>query len=329
MSAYTAEIVKELTFGENAPVDCFTFCPRGEKLAIKFESGAISVVDISTSETIEFEGSSHELQYGGITFTPDGKHIVCGHRVHDAAIFDLERPGDPLYVILFAAILKDVAITRDGKTIVTASANTVSTWDLQTGALNRRYADHPDNTLFNRVLPLDEDGNRVVAISDNGSLWILEAAEGIARSGELRLVCIHHAVLVTIYCMYMMPDNKHFVTGSKDGRISFWKADSGERIRSVKTLGAISSISCMPDGCTLLMHGGKRDGALARHDIWTQAAVYEHGEPRVLIDREDASDIIMSTASPDCSLLATGVNDGSVSIWRVSLVEMKRAGRKI
>jgi WD40 repeat protein len=323
MSTYTADIVSTLTFGQDAPVDRFTFCPRGEKLAVRLASGAIALVDIRTSEMVKFESRRSILEIVGIAFTPDGKYFVCAHGDYKAAIFDVERPGPPVHVIPCEDFLRDVAVTRDGKTILTSAGAIISAWDMQTGALNRRYTGPSDigffiGPRFSRILPVDDAGNRVVAMSVEGSIWMFEAAEGIARSGEFEGRVIHRAVAGDAHCLCMTPDKKHFITNSMDKHITFWKADSGERTRSVKTLGHVSSISFMPDWETLLMHARERDDALARRTVWTQVAVHEHGEPTILIASKESDDVAEMAASLDGTLVATAGEKRGMSIWRVS-----------
>jgi WD40 repeat protein len=343
MSTYTAEIVSTLTFEQGTSIKGLAFCPRAENVAVRLSNGNIVVVNLGTSERILLRGYRDERELPIIKFTPDGKHIVTGHGYKKLAIFDLAKPDAPIRVIEIGEMLSGMDVTRDGATIVTAARNFISTWDFGTGALKRRYNNKEsaayeckmrylddevgaDDRVSFKVLAIDNTGDKIVVIGHGGTMMILVSGEGISRSGELVpvITCINPPSRPTGACL--MPDHKYLVTAGYKGKIDFWDVQSGGRTRSVKTVAFVLSISLMPDGASFLMRGRKQDRS-HWHNIWMQSAVYDDGEPALLLDGEE-HDITRAVASPDCTLIATSGTKDVVTIWRVSRVEMKRAGRK-
>lgn len=331
MSTYTAVIDSTLTFEQGTSIKGLAFCPRGENVAVRLFTGDIVVINLVTLTRTKFYGRRDALELPLIMFTPNGKYIVSGYGYMSLAIYHVSLVGAPVRVIEIGEMLNCIDVTRDSATIITGAHNVISTWELATGYLKRRYIDEyrdaDDRKQFDNVLSIDDAGHKIMAIGNNGSIWFLQSAEGISRSGDLISVSDYLNPPSHPTCACLMVDKNHVVTGSVNDNIDFWDAASGKRIRSVKTLGFISSISVMPNGSTCLL-SGRKNGSNYRYNIWTHSAVHEHGEPTLLLDGVE-HDIKNEAWDQDCTIIATAGDKAEVTLWRVSVVEAKRAGRKI
>ena len=334
MTSYSTDIVNTLTFGEDKTVEAFAFCARGKKLAIRFASGKIWVVDLDTLGKIMFDGYREALAIDRVAFTPDGDFLVSARGYGGVEIFTLSCPAKPPRIVSVGDMINDLALTRDGATIIAATRNGVSTCDFATGALNRRYIEHErdqwGDVHLNVILPVDDAGARIL-VMEQTSIILLQSAEGISGAGQLELVRRYRNDRYGNYnasemCMCVMPDKEHFLYGARDGWMRLWNIESGEVVRAWKNDAPVYSIALFGNQERLLLSGPKRDG-----DYWKNISTRpfrDNGKAILLLDGEDA-DIIKMATSPDCSLIATAGKDGNVVIRRVSVVEMKAAGRRI
>ncbi len=115
-----------------------------------------------------------------------------------------------------------------------------------------------------------------------------------------------------VMAIALSPDGKRAVTGTYNGVVQFWSAETGEPLPlTLKQEGVVSVILFSPDGTHLLT-----SGAYQTIRLWNAAT----GEPASPPMKHESG--ITSTAfSPDSKRVVTGTADGTVRLWKVATGE--------
>ncbi len=172
------------------------------------------------------------------------------------------RPALPPQPLLFTGHTGSpsrVAVTPDGKHLVTASGNngdrTIRVWDYKTGKELRRLALatpypmtdepvsegwEPDQWISLAVSP---GGSRVAT----GSLGGLAVVWDFARGKEIRRL----AVGARVAAIGFSPDGEQVLTATREGRLALWDAAAGEKTADWPAHGA-------PIRAAAFLPGGKR-----------------------------------------------------------------------
>ncbi|HYH94881.1 WD40 repeat domain-containing serine/threonine protein kinase, partial [Hyalangium sp.] len=194
-----------------------------------------------------------------------------------------------------AQTINDVAFTRDGKALVTASDDdTVRIWDLERGTV-RILTGHTDEVWR---LELSPTGRFVATAGKEQAvrLWDLE-------TGEQRWLASHPG---PVYGIAFTPDGRHLVTASRgDDLLRFWDVATGALARTITTgLGLLNQVVLSPDGRYAIVQPRK----LPRAQLWD----LQQGTSRTL---EHAGPVTAVALSPRGDVAATGSLDQTVRVW--------------
>jgi WD40 repeat protein len=253
----------------------------------------------------------------------------------------MESPESPVIFNLtgHSNMVKSVAITTDGKRVVSASSDqTLKVWDLETGSELYTLSGHSGGVNGVAVTP---DGKRVLSASDDKTLkvWDLETGSELCTlSGHYGNV---NAVTVTL-------DGKRAVSASEDQTLKIWNLETGKvvEVRTINSSGSLDEVAVTPDGklvmatfyyfklrIWVLKTGRKVLTLKGRSDFIRGIAVTPDGK-RILFGREKTleiwdlktgrkvhditghSDIISGLAvTPDGKRVITASNDTTLKVW--------------
>jgi WD40 repeat protein len=137
-----------------------------------------------------------------------------------------------------------VAVTRDGKRAVSASADeTLKVWDLESGRALRTLE---DRSIWVKCVAVTGDGKRVVAASGNGN-WTLKVWD-LESGRPLRTLEGHsHKVLGVA----VTGDGRRVVSASSDTTLRVWDLESSSTIATFQRDASAGDCACAPPNLIL------------------------------------------------------------------------------
>jgi WD40 repeat protein len=305
-------------------VTAVQFSPDGTLLASAGLDGTVRLWGMAPSQPHEQVLATHRGPVGAMAFSPDGRRVASADYFYDLApgrgtgaaksngrgtelrITDVatRRPiVDGLTDFGYGAV--SVAFSPDGKRIaVGGDDKTIRLRDAETGvaigAPLTTHAGSPDSLVYSI------DGSRLIsgsAHSDN-TLHIWAADPDWPMGKKL-------GNFATMGPQAVSPDGSTVATRDPDhdSDIALWRADTGDRIRTIATGRAIAivALAWRPDGQAVA--SADYDGNAV--NIWAA----QTGAPIGSALTGPTSRIRALTFSPDGSRVAAGCVDGSVWLW--------------
>nr|QNO48683.1 hypothetical protein AMAKCJMG_00017 [Methanosarcinales archaeon ANME-2c ERB4] len=196
-------------------------------------------------------------------------------------------------------VVWDVAVTPDGKTVVSGSDdNTLKVWDLATGKCRATFEGHVSEVWSVAVTP---DCKTVVSGSGDTTLkvWDLE-------TGQCRATLEGH--VSEVLGVAVTPDCKTVVSGSGDTTLKVWDLETGQcRATLEGHTNTVWSVAVTPDGRTAV--SGSADNTLKVWDI-------ETGQCRATLAGHtyEVNDVAVT---PDGKTIVSGSLDLTLKVWDI------------
>jgi len=202
-----------------------------------------------------------------------------------------------------------VAFSRDGKTLVTTSAEIVYLWDVATARVRMKLID-PDVRSYDGLkalkgfshgdtiydLAISPDGRTIGTASRDGTAKLWDLATGVLRAklkGHDRGVA----------WLAFSPDGRTVATGSKDHTARLWDVATGRLIATLEHKGDVRSLAFSSDG-KMLATGSDNEKVV---HLWNAST----GEMIATLDGARPP----VAFSPDGRTLATASKDATVLLW--------------
>ncbi len=240
-------------------------------------------------------------------------------------------------------VVSAVALTRDGKKLVTGSYDqTLRIWSVKTGDLLRTLSDHSQEIY---CVAISGDGKLVASGSADRTikLWDLRTGELVRSLGNLIL---GHADTVT--AIAFSPNNQFLVSTSQDKTVRLWSLKSGKEVYALKDYPqAVLTLAMSWDGKSFV-YGGKgnllslrhtktgkvirsfpasptkalalsRQGSLLAVGSGAEIVMWNRQYQKKLFELKGHSETVSSLAfSADSQILVSGSYDQTIKLWHVS-----------
>jgi WD40 repeat protein len=236
--------------GHAQPVDSLAVAPDGKSLASAGKDGLVQVWDIakqkplyslttksdinvmafvSAGKTLVVSGADEkeirlcdattgttartlkQARANCLAATADGKYLAAGGML-DARVWDL-KTGDELTKVNSSqkGMTSAVALTPDGKTLITASADqTIKLWDVPSGSERKVFPAGHKNYVLSMALTADGKMLATAAADGTARLWEVTTGRPLAVCEGGKNDRIVGAVAIT-------KDGKTLLTGAEEG----------------------------------------------------------------------------------------------------------------
>ena len=331
------------------------FSPDGRFLATASgdsTSNSVKVWNVETgAETFSLVG--HTARVRGLDFSPDGKLIATGSRDGTIRIwsagdgrelkrFVVERAGVP-------GETHDLHFTSDGTKLIAVSGKTSGIWDLTSGRIVFKF----DEAYFWIVCAVSPDGKQF-------ALGGLEPKIRIFNSDPVKQVLEIAGHEARINNLTFSPDNLTIASASGDRTVRFFDAQTGTESQNLKThLSEAWSVAFSRDGKLIATSGtdfsvfvfdtsellkvSSFAFAMSFGGNWSaispdrsKVALPANGAgpfrvqtvwdvtSRHQIAEFSTKPVVAGSFSPDGTILATGDEAGSISLWNSATGEAIR-----
>jgi WD40 repeat protein/class 3 adenylate cyclase len=271
--------------------------PDGKYLVTSSKDKTARLWDFATGETIRIF-SEHTDIVSGIAFSSDGKYVVTGSYDHTARLWDVAT-GQTLQVFTGQIAIEFIAISPDGRNIVTTSHGEVRVWDVATGKTVHIFIEDAKHTFLG--VDYSPDGKHILVASDDKDnevrLWDAVTWE------QVRV--FNYGTPIGVQAVAFSPDGKTIATG-EDNIVVLWDVATGQSISKLSGFrDFINDIKFSPDGKFLLAGGGDTTPRL--WDVATGKTVRVFGGIRSVVQQV--------AFTSDGKFVVTVGNDKVVQVW--------------
>jgi WD40 repeat protein len=288
------------------------FTPNGKTLATAGADGDVKVWEVATGkEQAAFRRSAFVIR--GIAISPDGRRVAASggdHLVLDQPgairILDVESGQQTTRLEGHQGLVNCVAFSPDGRMLASGCAHSsdssVKLWDVATWKEVHDLRDVPSIRISS--LAFAPGGSSLAVGCDSGTiqLWDIATAKEKAR---------FKGTAGSILSLAFSADGKTLAAGNfRDSTVSLWDLATGQTIGTLKGHKKnIVSLAFSPDGKLLV--SGSIDGTVR---LWDPATSKSLGT----LAHDPSWTTIAFPTDDNKILIATGINDGTVKLWRVA-----------
>lgn len=300
----------KLTFksgGRNARIERVAFSPNGKLVGVADSLGKVGVYAPGQPNPMAL--SADVVERGGpclgVAFSADGRAVLTGGADNKArtttgpnpdgtASPDTLKPGKEY--LGHTDAVTDLALTADGKTLVTGSDDrTVRVWSVEKATQLRLFQGHMAGVT---AVAVRADGRQAASAGDDGSirLWDLSPADD------------HRALAGAagpVWAVAVSADGKLVASAGADKAVRLYDAETGSAAGELKGHGAaVTALAFLPDG-KLASAGGDRVVKL-----WDAAAKAVAKE----LSGHDLP-VLALAADPEGKLLVSAAADRTARGW--------------
>ncbi|MEW4486896.1 serine/threonine-protein kinase [Thalassoglobus sp. JC818] len=321
------------------------FAHQSNHLMVVASSGNLNVYDPLSHKEVN-SVSSHNLSFGCLDQTVDGKVVAVGSGTGDIKLFDTAALVQPSVLwaddfISQSAILpsKSEAILLVGNKSVWRyaygdSVTSTKIYEADEGILTSLalrpqgdqvvlagrgtdfiVLDLRDNEIESRIQKLSDLEARVTVSPDGTRLIITDQDGNISMRDwsdlNASLVDVPSDGVIISSAIFS-PDGSEFVTAHQDGRVSFWSVESGERLPHSFEVPTPIEALCFLNGGKRLVLGDQRGGIF----VWDRGL---SGTVKEVTGHTARINAI--TAFPDEPRFITAGRDRLLTIWDAERIE--------
>ncbi|KIJ09606.1 hypothetical protein PAXINDRAFT_27895, partial [Paxillus involutus ATCC 200175] len=231
----------------------------------------------------------HEMDIYGITYLPGGERVVSCSADKTVRIWDVEKGEQEGTSMVHEGWVRGLAVTRDGKRILSGSGDKVTMWDVETHECIEEWAGHTGDIRCIALSPDDRlaasgglDGKiviremkrsgRIKHSINTGSSWV-ESLCFSPNGDKLACSAFNQVDVIQVYdvdsgnlilgpikghenwirCVLWSLDGSKLFLASYDRTIQCWNSETGKSIGKPWTghTSGVTSLSLSPNGTKL------------------------------------------------------------------------------
>ncbi len=280
------------------------FSPAGDALAWGSSDNTLALWSMADREVeTRLQASRRAIITPTLAFSPDGQLLAWSG---DTGIVTLWNPQTSKVVASLYQVVTPIyslAFSPDGTTLAagTTEGRTVL-WKMADRSVGR-YLNGADGTILN--VAWAPDGRLATATGGSVRLWNITTGETVVKFGGVQTD--------TLTSLVWSADGTWLATGSYDGTIVFWSAQTGRPVGvRLRAGAAVFSLALSPDGH--LLASGQNDHTLLLWDVTSLNNVRS-----IAKITDHASTVASLTFDSKAPLLASGDMEGGVFIHRLAV----------
>ena len=192
--------------------------------------------------------------------------------------------------------IKSVAITPDGRTIVTGGDNLLKVWNGQTGSLEKTFTAGEEDEI--NSVAISADGNTIISsFGEKIKIWNRSTGQ-LERTLEDREEEINSIALSL--------DGSVIVSGSDDSKVRVWNRYTGQLLRTLEGHEEeIKSVAISADGKTIVSGSQDREVKVWDWNSWVLKQTLKGHEEEVRA----------VAISADGQTIISGSGDKTIKVW--------------
>ncbi|MEO0927125.1 MAG: trypsin-like peptidase domain-containing protein [Cyanobacteria bacterium J06643_13] len=191
--------------------------------------------------------------------------------------------------------IRAVAITPDGRTVVTSSDRQLKIWNGQTGSLEQIINAHEKDV---KAIALSSDGATIISGGDDGQIKIWNR-----YTAQLERTLAGHEDEVNSLALNL---NGNVIVSGGGDKVKVWSRYTGKLERTLEGHeSAVKSVAISDDGETIASGGQDRDVRIWQWRSWELKHVLKGHE-------EEVRTVAIST---DGSTIVSGSGDRTIRVW--------------
>ncbi|KAG8792415.1 hypothetical protein FRC12_006188 [Ceratobasidium sp. 428] len=300
----TGRSVLELR-GHSDSVRSVACSPNGRWIASGSDDNTLRIWDAQTGEPVSELLFGHSNPVHSVAFSPDSLRIVSSSQDLTIRIWDV-KTGDMLLGPLLghSKWVGPVAFSADGSRIASGSGDkTVRIWDAHTGdPVTQPLDNHSEPVISVAFCP----NGRVVSGSEDKTIRIWEVVDR-NKAGSSKQSSTSKGYLREVNTVTFSPDGRSVVSGSHDGTVGIWDAETGEPVQEPLKghTGAVMAVAVSSNGRWIV--SGSVD---------TTVRVWDAATGNATLELLGHSSWVLSVGfSPDCRFIVSGSYDKTLRIW--------------
>ncbi|KAF9132594.1 hypothetical protein BGW39_011772, partial [Mortierella sp. 14UC] len=325
------EVVERQCIEENIGVLCVEFSPNGQWIVSGDLDDKLHVRD-AASGAVRFILDESCFKFNSAVFSPNGRWIAsCNHNL--TTLWDTETFTKKMQWKNHSRLVTGLAFSPDGSQIVSCGLDrTIRRVEIDTFDID---LDSQDDFCMDSILEYSADGEHIFSSNPERvtfSLDGLQVASGSldctirlwdTRTGNLTATLTGHSGFIS--ALSYSPDGATIASGSGDKTMRLWDVQTGTpRAVFDEQTDMVQCLAFSPCGQWLACCFGKVVTFRNVHTSWAEIC-YELGAFHEFIhcfawkpskkDQPDQSD------QSDHLEFATGCEDGSIRVWRMTVDE--------
>jgi WD40 repeat protein len=284
------------------------FTPDGSRLITCGGDALIKIWKIATPFPKEplFALAGHSGPVSTLSLSANGRWLASGGADSIVKVWDLA--SHPIEMQSFhghGEWVTDVAISRDGATVVSAdSGGRVFVWPLESS-----QSDTPTGHARSAVAIASAPGALVTGSLDrNAIIWDL------ATGRENRAFNAHPA---SILAVAISADKSRLFTSAEDHRVRVFNAADGKEIRVFDPMERMPVLAVYPDGKRILAWQTRNTSGVDEVTSIITRLNVDSGQAEELIAEKGRGVAQCLAFSPDLRLAAVGSTDGKLHVWKI------------
>jgi WD40 repeat protein len=271
--------------------------PDGKLLAAIDTNNTVCLWSIADGKQL-WIGKGHLSWIWSVIFSPDFKSIITGGFDATIRVWDVST-GDCLKVLQNNSDIFALALSPDGRFLISCGQEEATLWDINTGSRVRRLIGHDKGRIWAAAFSPTE--RIVVTGSTDKTLKVWDLDQGSC----LRTFSGH---LDRIRALAFHPYGKIVASGSGDRRIKLWDISTSECLQTLKGhTDAISSVMFSPDGALLVSSSFDRTIKLWQVSSGQCLQTFQ-GHTGIVWDVD---------FTPDGKTIVSGGDDNSIRFWEI------------